>query len=287
MNPRAAIRSPLLPALALSLLLGGCATAPRGLEIDSRYVSENQDSRVLFLVLHYTVGDFDNALKTLTTGGKVSAHYLVSETPVRVYRLVDEQRRAWHAGVSYWRGSANLNAASVGIEIVNPGRVVDADGTVRYAPYSEAQIDAVVQLCKDIVARHQIRPERIVGHSDIQPQNKQDPGPMFPWKRLWHAGLIAWPDEALVTERQAVYQLGLPDIAWFQAQLARHGFEVPRHGELDRATRNVIAAFQMKYRPARYDGEPDAETAALLDVVNQPQGMKLAQPPRPAAAGVE
>ena len=142
MNPRAAIRSPLLPALALSLLLGGCATAPRGLEIDSRYVSENQDSRVLFLVLHYTVGDFDNALKTLTTGGKVSAHYLVSETPVRVYRLVDEQRRAWHAGVSYWRGSANLNAASVGIEIVNPGRVVDADGTVRYAPYSEAQIDA-------------------------------------------------------------------------------------------------------------------------------------------------
>ncbi|MDT9001852.1 N-acetylmuramoyl-L-alanine amidase [Paucibacter sp. APW11] len=271
--------------LVATLMLAGCATAPpQGVRIDTRYVSENQDSRVLFLVLHYTVGDFESSLKTLTTGGKVSAHYLVRDEPVTTYRLVDESRRAWHAGVSYWRGSANINPGSIGIEIVNPGRLVGADGTVSYAPYPDKQIDEVIQLCKEIVARHQIRPERIVGHSDIQPQSKQDPGPMFPWKRLWQAGLIAWPDEAMVAERRPGYELSLPDVAWFQAKLARHGFDVPRNGELDRATRNVIAAFQMKYRPARYDGEPDAETAALLEVATLPEGMRMVRPqPAPAA----
>lgn len=266
----------------LLLLLSACASGPR---IDTSYRSENQDSRVLFLVLHYTVGDFESALKTLTTGGKVSSHYLVRDDPVISYRLVDEDRRAWHAGPSSWHGHANLNPSSIGIEIVNPGRQVAADGTVSYAPFPQAQIDAVLALSKDIVRRHQIRPERILGHSDIQPQTKQDPGPMFPWKQFADAGLIAWPDATLVAARLPGYQAALPEPAWFQQQLARHGFGVPRHGELDAMTRKVIAAFQMKYRPAKYDGEPDAETAALLEVVNLPEGMKLASPdPRGRAA---
>jgi len=265
-----------------ALLLSACASGPR---IDTSYRSENQDSRVLFLVLHYTVGNFENALKTLTTGGKVSSHYLVRDDPVVTYRLVEESQRAWHAGPSFWRGHANLNPSSIGIEIVNPGRQVAADGTVSYVPFSQKQIDAVLALSKDIVLRHQIRPERILGHSDIQPQTKQDPGPMFPWKQFADAGLIAWPDAALVAVRLPGYQAALPDVAWFQDQLARHGFGVPRHGELDAMTRNVIAAFQMKYRPAKYDGEPDAETAALLEVVNLPEGMKLSStdPRGPAA----
>lgn len=267
-----------LAGFALALLLSACASGPRPVHIDTRYTSENQDSRVLFLVLHYTVGSFESSLKTLSTGGEVSSHYLVRDEPVITYRLVDEGRRAWHAGPSHWKGHANLNPSSIGIEIVNPGRQIAADGTETYAPYPDKQIDEVIALCKEIVARHQIRPERILGHSDIQPQTKQDPGPAFPWKRLADAGLIPWPDAAQVATRQPGFEAALPPVAWFQSQLARHGFALPRHGELDVATRRVIAAFQMKYRPARYDGEPDAETAALLEVVNLPGGMLMARP---------
>ena len=271
-------------ALALTalsvLLLSGCAT---GVKLDKQYTSENQDSRVLFLVLHYTVGNFESALKTLTVPSSrpVSSHYLVRDDPVRTYQLVDEGERAWHAGPSSWLGHTNLNASSIGIEIVNPGIVKTPEGD-RFAPFPQAQIDEVLALSKEIVKRHKIRPERIVGHSDIQPQSKQDPGPMFPWKQFADAGLIAWPNAAMVAERKLAYALQLPDMTWFQAKLAEHGFGVPRSGELDPMTRNVISAFQMKYRPSNYSGEPDAETAALLDVVNQPEGMKLSHPPEPA-----
>lgn len=272
--------------LVVAACLGGCA-AP--VVVDKTFTSENQDSRVLYLVLHYTVGDFDNALKVLTkpSNRPVSSHYLVRDVPVKTYQLVDESQRAWHAGPSFWRGHSNLNASSIGIEIVNPGQIKSADGSVVYAPFSQAQIDEVLALCKEIVARHKIRPERIVGHSDIQPQTKQDPGPAFPWKQFADAGLIAWPDADMVAQQRAVYQKELPDMDWFQGKLASHGFNVPRNGELDAMTQNVLAAFQMKYRPAKYDGTPDAETAALLDVVNRRDGMKLTVPepaPKPFAS---
>jgi N-acetylmuramoyl-L-alanine amidase len=257
-----------------ALALSGCAT---GVRIDSSYTSKNQDSRAQFLVLHYTVGDFASSLKMLTqpSNSAVSSHYLVRDEPVITYRLVDENHRAWHAGPSYWKGSTNLNASSIGIEIVNPGWVQDADGTVRYTPFSEAQIDEVVALCKEIVVRHNIRPDRIIGHADIAPGRKQDPGPLFPWKRLADAGLIAWPDAALVTTRAATYQTQLPDAQWFQGKLADYGFNTSRSGEFDPLTRDSLASFQMKYRPAKYDGVADAETAALLDVVNTTDGMLM------------
>lgn len=242
----------------VALLLGGCATGPW---IDTTYTSRGQDSRVQFLVLHYTWENFDSSLKVLTQGA-VSSHYLVRDRPPTIYRLVDESRRAWHAGVSSWQGSTQLNASSIGIEIVNLG-----DRTGQWQEYPPEQIDAVVALVKDIVRRHDIRPDRIVGHSDIAPQRKIDPGPRFPWKRLADEGLIPWPDEAEVARRRPAYEQALPDVLWFQDMLARHGFAVPRHGELDKATRNVLVAFQMKYRPARHDGAPDAETAAILDVL--------------------
>ena len=153
--------------------------------------------------------------------------------------------------------------------IVNPGSNGDsAEGP--FAEYPDEQIATVIELVKDIVKRHQIRPQHIVGHSDIAPQRKVDPGPKFPWKRLADAGLIPWPDAAAVAARRAGFEQSLPDVAWFQQRLARHGFAVPAHGELDAATRNVLRAFQMKYRPARHDGEPDAETAALLEVLTTP-----------------
>ncbi len=249
----------LLCALACCLL-AACAGGP---PVDTSHVSLNQDSRVQYLVLHFTSTDFASSLRTLTVG-PVSSHYLVRDHPPTIYRLVDEGRRAWHAGLSSWQGQTLLNAASIGIEIVNLGYRAEA-GT--WDDYPQAQVDAVIELVKDIVKRHEIRPDRIVGHSDIAPQRKVDPGPRFPWKRLAEAGLILWPDAAEAARRQAAYGQQLPDIAWFQQNLARHGFAVPQSGDLDEATRRVIAAFQMKYRPEQFDGEPDAETAALLDVL--------------------
>jgi N-acetylmuramoyl-L-alanine amidase len=254
---------------AMACLLAGCTTGP---SISTRYHSLNENSRVQFIVLHFTAENFSQSLKTLTHGD-VSSHYLIDSEPPTVYRLVDEARRAWHAGPSYWQGHTALNASSIGIEIVNLGNSGPPNDV--YAPYPPAQIDQVVRLVRDIARRHAVRPHRIVGHSDIQPQTKQDPGPLFPWRRLAEEGLIPWPDPALITENMTTYTASLPKVSWFQERLAAHGFEAPQNGLLDEPTRRVIAAFQMKYRQARFDGTPDAETAALLATVTAPRGMLL------------
>ncbi|WP_310386317.1 N-acetylmuramoyl-L-alanine amidase [Roseateles sp.] len=255
----------------LALLLSACATGPH---IDRSYTSENQDSRALFLVLHYTVIDWEKSLRVLTTGGQVSSHYLVRDEPARSYLLVDENRRAWHAGPSFWAGHTHLNASSIGIEIVNAGYVDGPNGRV-YATFPEAQVNEVVALVKDIVARHQIRPERIIGHADIAPGRKQDPGPNFPWKRLADEGIIPWPDAAQVQVKQLQFEAQMPDATWFQDKLARVGYNLPRNGEMDAMTRDVLSTFQMKYRPSDYAGLPDAETAALLEVMLSPGGLLL------------
>jgi N-acetylmuramoyl-L-alanine amidase len=251
-------------SLAALLLLAACASGPR---IDATYTSENQDSRVQYLVIHFTSEAFEPSLRTLTRGaGTVSSHYLVRDDPPTIYRLVDESQRAWHAGVSSWRGQTQLNAASIGIEIVNRGEI-GGPGSGVWEDYPKAQMDVVMELVRDIVKRHGIRPERVVGHSDIAPQRKVDPGPKFPWKRLADEGLIAWPDPAEVERRLPGFEAALPDALWFQDKLATHGYAVPMSGILDGETQRVIASFQMKYRPTRYDGVPDAETAAMLDVL--------------------
>ncbi|MCP9337439.1 N-acetylmuramoyl-L-alanine amidase [Stutzerimonas xanthomarina] len=245
------------------LLLGGCASGPR---IDTSHTSLGQDSRAQFIVLHYTSSDLQRSLEILKGDG-VSSHYLIGEAPATIYRLVDEDRRAWHAGESQWNGRTWLNSSSIGIELVNRGYIESANGRLWY-PYSGEQIDALIVLLKDIMQRHGLKPGAIVGHSDIAPQRKVDPGPLFPWKRLADAGLVPWPETQAVARQRRLFATAIPDVAWFQSQLAEQGYPVPEHGYLDMETRNVIAAFQMKYRPARFDGEPDAETAALLAVLN-------------------
>lgn len=255
-----------IAALA-ALLLAGCAAGPR---IDTSHRSLNEESRVRYLILHFTWETFPDSLRELTRG-KVSSHYLVDAAPPRIYRLVDEDRRAWHAGVSAWAGETMLNSASIGIEIVNLGDRVDPS----YAPYPAAQIDAVVALVRDIQRRHGIKPHRILGHNDIAPQRKTDPGPRFPWRRLADEGLIPWPDDAAVAAARSAFEATLPTVAWFQERLAEIGYEAPRSGTLDAPTQRVLMAFQMKYRPADWSGTPDAETAALLEVVARPGGMRL------------
>lgn len=247
-------------------VLAGCASGPA---IDKTHTSVSQDSRVQFLILHFTAEDFPRSLRILTRG-PVSSHYLVSErqgdTPPRIYQLVDESRRAYHAGVSSWKGATALNASSIGIEIVNLGPRKGTDGP-EFQDFDPEQISLVIELVKKIVAEHAIKPERILGHSDIAPTRKNDPGPKFPWKRFAEAGLIPWPDASLVQSKLAGFERELPPVRWFQDKLAQHGFAIPLSGEIDKATRDVISAFQMKYRPARYDGTPDAETAAILDTL--------------------
>lgn len=249
----------------LASLLAGCATGP---QIDKSYSALSQDSRVRFLVIHYTAVPFDGSLKILTQQA-VSSHYLVQDKTGKIFGLVDEQRRSYHAGLSFWRGHTNLNYSSVGIEIVNEGFKDTPEGRV-YIPYDDKQIDTVVQLAEDIIKRNQIAPENVVGHSDIAPQRKTDPGPLFPWKRLADKGLILWPDAARVTQKLSEFTLTMPDALWLQNRLASVGYQVPQNGLLDKETTNVIAAFQMKYRPAKFDGAPDAETAAMLDVLTTP-----------------
>jgi N-acetylmuramoyl-L-alanine amidase len=125
-------------------------------------------------------------------------------------------------------------------------------------------------LIEDIVGRHRIRPERILGHTEVTPQTKEDPGPTFPWKRLADEGIVPWPDDQRVAALRAIYEAALPDVAWFQQAMVQHGYELAQTGLLDEPTRRVIASFQMRYRPANYDGKPDAETAALVQVLNTP-----------------
>ena len=250
-------------ALLLALLTGCAGSGPR---IDSSHSAVGQSSRVQYIVLHYTSTDLARSLQLLSEG-EVSSHYLIGDSPPTIYRLVDENRRAWHAGDSQWQGRTWLNGTSIGIELVNQGYREGPDGRA-WHPYPPAQIEALIVLLEDIMRRHQLAPGSILGHSDVAPQRKVDPGPLFPWRQLAEAGLVPWPDAQAVARQQALFARSLPTVAWFQAQLAQQGYQVPLHGELDEPTRKVLAAFQMKYRPARYDGEPDAQTAALLLVLN-------------------
>lgn len=254
----------LISLILSALLLAGCAS---GLRIDTSHPSVNHDSRVQFVVLHYTSTSLERSLELLTHG-PVSSHYLIGDTPPTIYQLVDENQRAWHAGESQWKGRTWLNSSSIGIEIVNKGFRDTPGGRVWY-PYSEEQIQSLLMLLKDISSRYKIDPQNFIGHSDIAPLRKLDPGPLFPWKRLAEAGFGVWPDAGAVAREQAHYANDLPSITWFQQQLAQLGYETPQTGELDVATRHVLGAFQMHFRPARFDGTPDAESAAILKVLNQ------------------
>jgi N-acetylmuramoyl-L-alanine amidase len=254
----------LLRSLAIALLasLGACSQGPT---IDRSYPSVNHDSRIQFVVLHYTSASLPRSL-ALLTHGEVSSHYLLGDTPPTLYQLVDENQRAWHAGDSQWTGRTWLNSSSLGIEIVNPGYTDGPSGRIWY-PYSEAQIDTLIWLLKDIRSRYHIDPRNYVGHSDIAPMRKLDPGPLFPWKRLAQEGFGLWPDANEVARHQARFEIDPPSAAWYQQQLVRLGYATPQSGEFDVATRHVLAAFQLHYRPERFDGVADAQSAAILQAL--------------------
>ncbi|MDN7904887.1 N-acetylmuramoyl-L-alanine amidase [Burkholderia diffusa] len=256
-------------------LLAAC-TSPSLVERGTYYAdtslhARGADSRIRFLVMHYTESDEAKSLRTLT-GDSVSAHYVVPPQPrvehgmPVVYQLVPESKRAWHAGVSEWQGTTELNAASIGIENVNRGPLDPQERT--WQPYPPEQVDALIRLSKDIVARYGISPTRVVGHSDIAPQRKIDPGPLFPWHALAQAGVGAWPDDATVAARLGGRDPhALVDVRELQLKLARYGYDVPTDGVLDARTQRVFAAFQMHFRPSDYAGNPDAGTDAIAQAL--------------------
>ncbi|MCX7685023.1 MAG: N-acetylmuramoyl-L-alanine amidase [Acetobacteraceae bacterium] len=199
------------------------------------------------LVLHYTgMPDEASALSRLTDpAAEVSAHYLVAEDGA-VIRLVPEERRAWHAGVSHWRGAAGLNGRSIGIEIVNPGHEWG------YRPFPALQMGAVSALCRDILSRHPIPPRNVVAHSDIAPDRKRDPGELFDWEGLAREGVGLWPGPWRGTA---------PPAEEAAALLARIGYRA------DLPLPVLLAAFQRHWRPERVDGVADAGTMARLAAV--------------------
>ena len=249
--------------------------------IDRSHASPNHGARLGdpawpdAIVLHYTgMRNGPSAVDWLCNpASQVSSHYVVTEDGA-VLELVPEERRAWHAGRSVWAGVTDLNSASIGIEIVNGGHDHDLPA------FPEPQIEAVIALCRDIVARHAVPPERVLAHSDIAPGRKRDPGERFPWAQLAAAGIGHWvenlPSDAAETELRpgdagdAVMRL--------QITLARYGYGVPPTGIYDTPTETVVRAFQLHFRADQVDGIADAATrgrlAALLATLPNANGTR-------------
>jgi N-acetylmuramoyl-L-alanine amidase len=192
---------------------------------------------------------------------RVSSHYTVDEDGT-IYRHVAEEMRAWHAGVSHWRGESDINSRSVGIEIVNPGHEFG------YRAFPAVQIDAVMKLSKGIVARHKIPARNVIGHSDIAPGRKTDPGELFPWKQFAEGGLGVWVEGKAGREAS----LARPDVGArvgeLQAALVRYGYGLEITSVYDEPTEFVVSAFQRHFRPSRFDGVADAETQGILRALN-------------------
>lgn len=232
----------------------------KNLLVDIHTPSPNFDERTLpisMVVLHYTgMIDAPSAIKRLTDAeAKVSAHYLITEDG-QVIQMVDEDKRAWHAGVSWWRGVKNVNSASIGIEIVNPGHEFD------YRPFTEEQMSALWPLLADIVKRYDIKPINVVGHSDIAPPRKVDPGELFDWPRLAALKLaVPIPDQGQ-----------LVDPFWsdegFLLALERYGYDI---GDAPAA----VSAFQRRFRTRVIDGVIDGECRAILFALLLQQGDEI------------
>ena len=267
--------------VAAALLLAGCAgekgiVEKEGYQLDTRRQAQAAYPRIKVLVIHYTADDFDSSLATLTDK-QVSSHYLVPAVPPRyngkprIWQLVPEQELAWHAGISAWRGATRLNDTSIGIELENRGWQKSA-GVKYFAPFEPAQIQALIPLAKDIIARYHIKPENVVAHADIAPQRKDDPGPLFPWQQLAQQGIGAWPDAQRVNFYLAGRAPHTPvDTASLLELLARYGYDV-KPDMTPREQRRVIMAFQMHFRPTLYNGEADAETQAIAEALLEKYG---------------
>ena len=276
-------------ACTLTLPLIGCVTTNKpqvanteSFIVDSQtYQATGKSERIKSIVLHYTVSDNARSIKTLTTG-QVSAHYLISNhDDNKIYNLVPESERAWHAGDGGFAGRTILNDTSIGIEIVNAGiqpqyRNALKNGNLDYHPYKhyvafdELQIKKVAQLVQDLAARYKISPKNIIGHADMAPSRKIDPGAKFPWQRLYKEyGIGAWYDDfdkQFFMHQDAFAAATIPEI---KQAFRDYGYQINDSAEWDKASRNVVYAFQLHFRPQQPTGELDLETYAILKALNK------------------
>ena len=232
------------------------------------YNSKGQNFRQRFIILHYTVSDRERSIDLLTNKD-VSSHYLITDRENEpIYYLVDESKRAWHAGVSSWGNFTNLNDNSIGIEIVNKGFILK-DGKMEFYRYPSWQMHKTAILLQDLIKRYEVEPQNILGHSDIAPQRKQDPGPLFPWKELYRDyGIGMWYDEADKEKYKDAFdnRITPEDV---QKELRKFGYGIAVSKVYDEQTKNVITAFQFHFRQYKYDGIMDAETFAILKALNE------------------
>ncbi len=250
----------------------------------STYSAVGQNFRQRFIILHYTALDDENSKKVLTEQ-EVSAHFLITTRDEEsIYNLVPEDKRAWHAGESEWKSSKNLNDSSIGIEIVNLGLnediLDDTDVGVeralknqyRQAPYTEEQIKKIAILVKYLSEKYEIAPENILGHSDVAPQRKLDPGPMFPWKELYdkyNIGMWYDEDEKNKIQTEIGAEFSTLTVTAYQNEFKKFGYAIQITGVYDKQTANVIKAFQLHFRQENFNGALDIETYSILKALNK------------------
>ncbi|GGD75019.1 hypothetical protein GCM10011357_32500 [Lacimicrobium alkaliphilum] len=271
-------------AFFVLFLLVGCTSLPI-----EQMPAKSYNHRVQFLVMHFTAIDYERSVNALVKGPYVSSHYLIPERfddsypdeELKVLQLVDEQNRAWHAGRSYWQGRKALNDQSIGIEIVNVPQCEremghhfsdphngneHGDGRLCIFPdFDPEQIALLVKLSKDILARHpDIGPTQVIGHSDITPSRKNDPGPRFPWYQLYKEGIGAWYDNDTVNDYWQQFTKASPSLGLIQRALRTYGYGIQETGRMDAQTLDTLSAFQMHFLPWHVSGEATDKTAATL-----------------------
>ncbi len=251
------------------------------------YPSANQNQRVRFVILHYTAGNWQQSLQALTepTARPVSSHYLIPQSldssypagePLKIYQLVSEQHRAWHAGASRWQDRHNLNDQSIGIELVNEARCdiipaepnsvsAQADTLCITPDFDPAQLLLLADLLQNILKRYpDITPDRVLAHSDIAPEQKQDPGPRFPWQWLASLGIGAWYDNQQLSHFWQQPRWQATDVSGWQQALKDYGYAIAVTGQLDDQSHSYLLAFQRHFVPEQMDALPNRKTLAVL-----------------------
>ncbi len=254
------------------------SATPPGYQVTKNYFpAVAQNFRQRFIIVHYTALNNDKSISVLTQQS-VSAHYLVNDIDDKeIYQIVDENKRAYHAGISHWRGFEQLNDTSIGIEIVNPGYTA-ANGQKYFVDFPDHQVKKIAALIKDIANRYEVAPIYILAHSDIAPTRKSDPGPTFPWKKLYDQYQIGmWYDESTklnfvtsINPEQYLLESTTPQFLFkIQTMLKDFGYGIQPSGTYDDTTKKTIEAFQYHFRPEKCDGNMDIETYAILQALLQ------------------